>query len=62
MTDDDFCKIETSYTGEPINAVDQLVFVKFTGRELKEYLEHAIRTLDNQPKPGKAWSWRSLVK
>lgn len=42
MTDEQFCKIESALTGEPIDKVEQLVSKTFTGRELKEYLEEAF--------------------
>ena len=42
MTDEQFCKIETALTGEPIDRVEQLVQTTMTGRELKEYLEAAF--------------------
>ena len=42
MTDEQFCKIESALTGEPIDKVEQLVSKTFTGRELKEYLEDAF--------------------
>lgn len=35
MTDEQFCKIESALTGEPIDKVEQLVSKTFTGRELK---------------------------
>jgi predicted nucleic-acid-binding Zn-ribbon protein len=42
MTDEQFCKIETALTGEPIDKIEQLVSTTMTGRELKEYLEAAF--------------------
>lgn len=42
MTDKKFCEIEIQHSGEPIDKVEQLQMVKFTGRELKEYIEFAI--------------------
>ncbi len=42
MTDQQFCKIESALTGEPMDKVEQLVSKTFTGRELKEYLEEAF--------------------
>ena len=42
MTDEEFCKIETTISGEEIDKVDQLTHCSFTGRELKEYLEQAF--------------------
>ena len=42
MTDEQFCKIESALTGEPMDKVEQLVSKTFTGRELKEYLEGAF--------------------
>ena len=42
MTDEQFCKIESAISGEPIDNIEQLVSKTFTGRELKEYLEEAF--------------------
>lgn len=41
MTDNEFCAIESSFSGEKIDKVEQLSQRTFTGPELKEYLEHA---------------------
>lgn len=45
MTDEKFCEIESKYSGEHMDKVEQLSYVKFTGRELKEFLECALDIL-----------------
>ena len=42
MTNERFCELENVYTGEKINNIRQLIYVKFTGEELKEYVEFFI--------------------
>lgn len=42
MTDEQFCKIYSSYNGEKMSHVDQLVQETFTGRELKEIIDFFI--------------------
>lgn len=42
MTDQQFCKLESSYSGEDIDQVEQVTYVNLTGREMKEFLEFAI--------------------
>jgi len=49
MTDKEFCEIESAITGEPIDSVEQLTQVTFTGRELKEYVERAIAISHGHP-------------
>lgn len=46
MTDNQFCEIESSYSGEHIDKVAQLQKATFTGAELKEYIEFAIKHLN----------------
>ena len=46
LTDERFCEIETQITGEPIDKVEQLKHVSFSGRELKDYLEKSITILN----------------
>lgn len=43
MTDQEFCRIDTAINGEVIDKVEQLTSVRFTGRELKEYVERFIK-------------------
>jgi hypothetical protein len=49
MTDKQFCEIESAITGEPIDSVEQIKSVRFTGRELKTYLESAIALSHGRP-------------
>ena len=42
MTDKKFCEIESQFSGETIDKVDQLEKATFTGQELKDFLEFAI--------------------
>ena len=46
MTEKEFCEIETLYSGEPIDKIGQLQKATFTGQELKEYIEFAIKHLE----------------
>ena len=46
MTDKDFCKLYSSYYGEPIDKVAQLVQTVLTGEELKELIEFFIEHCD----------------
>lgn len=48
ISDELFCKIESSFSGEHIDKVEQLAFSKKTGRELKEYIEHALMVVQNE--------------
>ena len=43
ITDKEFCKMYTSFYGEEIDKVVQLVKSTFTGEELKEFIEHCIK-------------------
>ncbi len=49
ITDELFCKIESQFNGEHIDKVEQLAMRKFNGRELKEYIEHALLVIDSEP-------------
>lgn len=42
MTPEEFCKEHTGYFGEEVTSLKQIVFHKFTGEELKEYVDHHI--------------------
>ena len=42
MSDQEFCRIYSSYYGEEIDKVGQLTYASFSGEELKEFIEHAI--------------------
>ena len=48
MTEKEFCEIETLYSGEPIDKIGQLQKATFTGKELKEYIEFAIKHLEKR--------------
>ena len=50
MTDKEFCDIMTGFDGEPMDKVEQLTHISFTGRELKEFAEHVLRIEKNKPK------------
>jgi len=43
LTDEEFCRLHTSYHGELIDQVGQLISQTFTGEELKEFVEHCIK-------------------
>ena len=46
MTNKEFCKIESSFSGEKIDSIHQLQKATFNGQELKEYIEYAIHYLE----------------
>lgn len=48
MTDQEFLRIENAINGEGMDKVEQLTMARFTGRELKEYLEEVIRIHNEQ--------------
>lgn len=54
MTEKEFCEIETLYSGEPIDKIGQLQKATFTGKELKEYIEFAIKHLEKRKKKNKS--------
>lgn len=47
MTNEEFCKNDTSYYGELVDNIEQIVKRTFTGEELKEYVEHHIEQVKN---------------
>jgi len=42
ISDEQFCKMCTSYYGELVDSVKQIVSHTFTGVELKEFVEHLL--------------------
>lgn len=52
VTDEKFCKLYTSYYGEEINTVKQLVQINFTGEELKEFCDYIAESLSLPPVSG----------
>jgi len=42
MTDNEFCEVYSSYYGEKIDNINQLVQTTLTGEELKDLIEHFI--------------------
>lgn len=42
MTDKEFCEVYSSYYGEKIDNINQLVQTTLTGEELKDLIEHFI--------------------
>jgi hypothetical protein len=48
MTKEQFCKIYTSYHGEEIDKIGQLVQTCMDGEELKELIEFFIEQLKEQ--------------
>ena len=42
MTNERFCELDTRYTGEKTDDIEQLSRATFTGLELKEYVEHFV--------------------
>ena len=47
ITDKEFCKMYSSYYGETIDNIAQLVRSTFDGEELKEFIEHCIKCKNN---------------
>jgi len=47
LTDKEFCKMYTAFYGEEIDKAGQLVSAKFTGEELKEFIDHCIKLSNN---------------
>ena len=43
ISDEQFCKMCTSYYGELVDSVKQIVSHTFTGVELKEFVEHPTK-------------------
>ena len=42
MTEQEFLKFHTNYFGEDVDNVDQIVTIRFTGRDLFEYVNQAL--------------------
>ena len=42
ITDKEFCEVYSSYYGEKIDNINQLVQITLTGEELKDLIEHFI--------------------
>lgn len=47
ITDKEFCEMYSSYYGETIDNIAQLVRSTFDGEELKEFIEHCIKCKNN---------------
>jgi len=47
ITDKEFCEMYSSYYGETIDNISQLVSSTFDGEELKEFIEHCIKCKNN---------------
>ena len=47
MTDSQFCKIDTEFYGEPVDNIHQISFRRYTGEELKEYVDHCINMVSS---------------
>lgn len=43
MTDKAFCKLYSEFYGEEVDYIEQITFISFNGKELKEYVEHCIK-------------------
>lgn len=48
MTNELFCEIESEISGEKIDNINQLKNRKFTGLELKEYIEDFIELMQKK--------------
>ena len=47
ITDKEFCEMYSSYYGETIDNIAQLVRSTFDGEELKVFIEHCIKCKNN---------------
>jgi hypothetical protein len=43
LTEEQFCKMVQEFEGEPINKIKQIAWRKFSGEELKEFVEHCFK-------------------
>lgn len=48
MKDNEFCRIMREFDGEPMDKVEQLTHMQFTGRELKEFCDHVESQVTNR--------------
>lgn len=44
LSEKEFCQMYTSYYGEEIDNIKQLVSARFTGEELLEFIQHCFLT------------------
>jgi hypothetical protein len=42
LTEEQFCKMVQEFEGEPINKIGQIAWRKYSGKNLKEFIEHCI--------------------
>ena len=43
MTNEEFCKNDSSFYGEKVDNIKQIALRTFNGEELKEYVEHQVK-------------------
>ena len=55
MTDKEFCEVYSSYYGEKIDNIGQLVQTTLTGEELKDLIEYFISQLTEDDKSNQAY-------
>jgi hypothetical protein len=55
MTDKEFCEVYSSYYGEKMDHIGQLVQTTLTGEELKDLIEHFISQLTEDDKSNQAY-------
>ena len=55
MTDKEFCEVYSSYYGEKIDHIGQLVQTTLTGEELKGLIEYFISQLTEDDKSNQAY-------
>jgi len=55
MTDKEFCEVYSSYYGERIDNIKQLVKTTLTGEELKDLIEHFIIQLSEDNHSNQAY-------
>jgi len=60
MTDQEFCKIMKAFDGEPIDKVEQLTHIRFTGRELKEFCDHVEQQVNSVDLADVVKSWSEI--
>jgi hypothetical protein len=55
MTDKEFCEVYSSYYGEKMDHIGQLVQTTLTGEELKDLIEYFISQLTEDDKSNQAY-------
>lgn len=65
LSDEDFCRFDSSFFGETVDNIKQIEQACFNGEELKDYVEHCIQqylNLDAKPEPPKKMEYKKDTK